>query len=614
MWFPTRVHSHYSLLQSTLKPKNIVKIAKELGYDAVSLTDFCSISGAVKFSQECEANGIKGVLGCEIVVSSGTITLLCKNKDAWVQLLEIVSICNDAENYKKTPTISLDRLSEVISDKNDFICIDGYAGSSLFYEMVEKPKEIYKSSDYNEAGKFLNRDWKSNAVNHISKYRKIFGKDYYLEINRLDAEFPASDLISNCLVELQDSIDFNNIIAGCPVYYGKQKDAIDHQLILCTKMKTTLSKADAVLEKEDNYELTRFFKSNSYHLTEKEKIKESYRKVYVDNVKKINKACEEYTILSAPRLPQFDCPKGLSQIEYVKDLCRQGWRSILADSGKVDKPEDIEKYKNRVLEELEVIEEADLAGYFLIVHDYVNEFRSRGCLVGPGRGSAAGCLVSYLIGITLIDPIEYNLLFSRFYNRARVGSLPDIDIDFPPDVRDDVITYLNDKYGDSKVCQMLTFGRLQGKSALKEVLRVNDSCSFDQMNEITKTLPQEASISDKLEDMDEPSVIRWALENDPDSLREFCWMDDDSLKGDYAKEFEQAMRIEGTFKTQGKHAAGVVVSSVDLDGVCPMVKATRSNEKIAGMEMNDLEAVGAVKFDILGVNLLKKIHETCGAV
>ena len=134
------------------------------------------------------------------------------------------------------------------------------------------------------------------------------------------------------------------------------------------------------------------------------------------------------------------------------------------------------------------------------------------------------------------------------------------------------------------------------------------------MNEITKTLPQEAAISDKLEDMDEPSVIRWALENDPDSLREFCWMDDEGLKGDYAKEFEQAMRIEGTFKTQGKHAAGVVVSSVDLDGVCPMVKATRSNEKIAGMEMNDLEAVGAVKFDILGVNLLKKIHETCGAI
>tara|TARA_R100000808_G_scaffold24749_1_gene58027 strand:- start:844 stop:1686 length:843 start_codon:yes stop_codon:yes gene_type:complete len=194
------------------------------------------------------------------------------------------------------------------------------------------------------------------------------------------------------------------------------------------------------------------------------------------------------------------------------------------------------------------------------------------------------------------------------------ASLPDIDVDFPPDQRENVIIYLKEKYGEDRVCQMLTFGRLQGRSALKEVLRVNESCSFDQMNDITNKIPQEAAISDKLEEMDEPSVIRWALENDPDTLREYCWEEDGELHGDFARDFAQALRIEGTFKTQGKHAAGVVVSSIDLNNLCPMVKETRGNEKIAGMEMGDLEAIGAVKFDILGVNLLKKIHETCGVI
>ena len=261
-------------------------------------------------------------------------------------------------------------------------------------------------------------------------------------------------------------------------------------------------------------------------------------------------------------------------------------------TGKVDEKEDIEIYKERILQELEVIEDADLSGYFLIVADYVNEFRRRGVLVGPGRGSAAGCLISYLIGITLIDPIEYGLIFSRFFNSARKGSLPDIDVDFPPDQRENVIIYLKEKYGEDRVCQMLTFGRLQGRSALKEVLRVNESCSFDQMNDITNKIPQEAAISDKLEEMDEPSVIRWALENDPDTLREYCWEEDGELHGDFARDFAQALRIEGTFKTQGKHAAGVVVSSIDLNNLCPMVKETRGNEKIAGMEMGDLEAIG----------------------
>ena len=211
-----------------------------------------------------------------------------------------------------------------------------------------------------------------------------------------------------------------------------------------------------------------------------------------------------------------------------------------------------------------------------------------------------------------MDPIEFDLLFERFYNAGRNTqdhiSLPDIDIDVPASKRDEVINYIRSKYGTVQVGQMVTFGRLQGRSALKEVLRMNEACSFDEMNVITKSLPHEHEISDLLTDMDEPSVIKWALINQPDILRDYCRIDDSGeLEGEYSKLFEQAMRIEGTFKSQGKHAAGVVISSHNLSDVCPMVRDKKGCEKIAGMEMTDLEAMGHVKFDILGVSLLDKL-------
>jgi len=614
MWFPTRIHSHYSLLQSTLKPKRIVKICKDLGYKTAALTDFASVAGAVKFVQECEKNDIKPILGCEIPLKTSnntTITLICKNEKGWGKLLEIVSVCNDADNFKKHPAIPIDQLFELVDD--NFICIDGYVGSALFNELVEDNKCIYSCSEYDSAGKCLKREYSKDTVVHIATFREKFGDDYYLEINRLDSEtFAATKLVSNCIDEVADSIGFKNLIAGANIYYGEMADSKDHRILLCSKMRTTLNKVNKDLLKEDNYRHIRYFKSNSYYIPSKEEV-QTYSKEQIKAVGEINEKCSDYTILTSPRLPQVET-KSDSQIEELKQICRDGWKNILMPTGKVKDAKNIKIYKDRILQELDVIEDADLAGYFLIVADYVNEFRRRGVLVGPGRGSAAGCLISYLMAITLIDPIEYGLIFSRFFNSARKGSLPDIDIDFPPDQRENVITYLKEKYGHNRVCQMLTFGRLQGRSALKEVLRVNESCSFDQMNDITNKIPQEAAISDKLEEMDEPSVIRWALENDPDTLREYCWEEDGELQGDFAREFAQALRIEGTFKSQGKHAAGVVVSSIDLNNLCPMVKETRGNEKIAGMEMNDLEAIGAVKFDILGVNLLKKIHETCGVV
>jgi DNA polymerase-3 subunit alpha len=401
-------------------------------------------------------------------------------------------------------------------------------------------------------------------------------------------------------------------------YYVNSEDAKLHRILLCSELKTTLPKVNKLIHSgELSKELTHQFTHDDLFIITKDKVSSiiknttSKNKEYIENI--IN-SCEEYDILSKPMLPAFPCPNGKTEEDYLKELCRIGWKNILIDNDKVSKPEDKEKYLERFKEEFDVIKGANLFGYFLIVQDIIQYVNDQGWLSGPGRGSAAGCLISYLIGITKIDPLEFDLLFSRFYNAGRNStdhiSLPDIDMDVPAKRRDEVLLYLKNKYGHEHVSQMITFGRLQGRSAIKEVLRVNEACSFAEMNAITKSIPNEAEISDQLADMDDEdrSIIRWALINNANELRDFCYINEDGkLDGDYAEYFDQAIKIEGTFKTQGKHAAGVVISKYKLSDVCPMVDQRDSSEKIAGLEMSDLESLGHVKFDVLGLSLLDKL-------
>lgn len=434
------------------------------------------------------------------------------------------------------------------------------------------------------------------------------------------------------LPEKYDNIDISkNLISiynapteSMPVsYYTNKEDAKLHRILLCSDMKTTLPKiqkaikpdnrgginVDSKYPKEHMDKLIYFMQDNFYV-----KDKDESKNLDTTKLKEIYEQCEDYDILSKPILPKFSCPNGISEEEYLKELCRKGWKNLLIDGNKVADENSKQKYLDRFKEEFDVIKGANLFGYFLIVQDIIEYVNSRGWMSGPGRGSAAGCLISYLIGITKIDPIEFDLLFARFYNAGRNSadhiSLPDIDMDVPGTKRDDIIAYLKDKYGHDKVSQMLTFGRLQGKSAIKEVLRINEACSFSEMNAISNCIPDEAKISDQLAEMDDEdrSIIRWALINNADDLRDFCKLNEDGLlEGEYAEYFDQAIKIEGTFKTQGKHAAGVVISADPLREVCPMVKQKGSNEKIAGLEMADLEALGHVKFDVLGITLLDKL-------
>jgi DNA polymerase-3 subunit alpha len=397
-------------------------------------------------------------------------------------------------------------------------------------------------------------------------------------------------------------------------YYVERDQAELHRVLICGHLKKTMSQVKRMIRNNtDIADYQIFFECSEFYIKDKMEAAQ----ILVDDPKmdifdEIFDKCENYNILSKPMLPKFPCPIGYSEGEYLVKLCKEGWLELEKD-GTITSDNCVE-YRARYDRELKVIENANLSGYFLIVWDILKFCRDNGWMVGPGRGSAAGCLISYLMQITMIDPIEFNLLFERFYNDGRNTedhvSLPDIDMDVPTGKRDAIIQELKERYGAENVSQMCTFGRLQGRSAIKEVLRVNQACGFGEMNYITKYIPDEAAISDQLAMMDEEdrSIIRWALLNNADDLRDYCHIDDDGeLRGDYSEYFQQAIDMEGTFKTQGKHAAGVVISAQPLHEVCPMVNQKSGGEKIAGLEMNDLEALGHVKFDVLGINLLDKL-------
>jgi DNA polymerase-3 subunit alpha len=391
-------------------------------------------------------------------------------------------------------------------------------------------------------------------------------------------------------------------LALMEVYYAEQKDVILHRISLCSGFKTTLKRAKDV----DMGEHKKFFDSDHYFFHPVHRIIPHQKQYF--GTKQLISELEDYTIFCKPKLPKVDC-EGQTEEEYITQLCRNGWRSKLSHL-KGDKRNE---YADRIKYELSIINGFGLAGYFLIVQDIITHVRNNGWLPGPGRGSAGGCLVSYLLSITEIDPIKYDLLFSRFLNAGRFSkdniSLPDIDMDVPSQYRDQIIDYLKDKYGHSRVFQMITFGRLQGRSVIKEVARIYADLSFSELNEITESLPQEASISDELEEMDIKSVILWTLENKPDKLEKWCKRDKGgNLTGELSDMFDLAIRIEGTFKSQGKHPAGVIISNDDLINDAPLIKDKDGNP-IVGFEMHDLDKVGLTKFDVLGVNLLDKIME-----
>jgi DNA polymerase-3 subunit alpha len=595
-------------LDGLSKPDKIASRCAELEIKSCALTDHGNIAGSVQFFQKMKSNQIKPILGCELYICEqdpsikikenahlSHFLVLAKNLQGWKTLIKIVSESNRPEYFYHKPRLNIDKLSDLLDGNLIGIC--GHLGSTL--------------------ADILLSDQDSSIVNGLSfidRMKDIFGQDnFYLETQLFDKDYLKQQVF------LTDSIrrlsELTKIKAVCTpdAHYVEKDDAIDQRILLCNNLKTTLSDINTKLLNDKEVPMECFFKSEEYYILSPEEIRNLHNTEEIENTIFVDSLIENFDILSSPKLPIFDCPKGFDPDEYLRELCRNGWKNRIVNN--ITK-ENQQVYIDRIKYELDILQGAGLSSYFLIVQDIVNYVRNNEWLPGPGRGSCAGCLVSYLVGITDIDPIRYNLLFERFYNSGRNTkdrvSMPDIDMDVPIDKRDNVLDYIKNKYGNNKVSQMITFNTMKGRGALKDVLRVYGNITFEEMNSITKFIPDEAKIADELQEMKEEtgeaSIIRWALENNVDKLKEWCYISDDgSLSGPLSKRFEQAIRLEGTKSNQSKHAAGVIIGTEDLSSLCPMVYDNKNNQLIAGMEMNDLESLGLIKFDVLGIAYLDKV-------
>jgi DNA polymerase-3 subunit alpha len=616
------------------KAEQIAQRCVDIGASACALTDHGSVSGAVQFSNKMRKAGLKPILGCEMYVARNLrrgedyieidglkrrqayhshLIVLAKNYKGWLDLIQLVSESNNPDYFYRKPRVDEETLGKYGS-RGNLIAFSGHPGSRLFNVMFENGK----AADLSESGcrELLLSDAKKRAVHEAFVLQNLFCKgNFFIEIQAIDQDnIPAAKVSIDILREVSKITDIPSV-ATPDAHYPAKEDALDQRILLCSGIGKTLKDIDALASKGDKVPLGAFFKSRNYYIPEQQEMDAIHTDEEVLNTQRIADMCEDYEIEKAPVLPKFPTPDGMTSEEYLMQLCRQGWETKKAAIKEVCARlgHTFKEYGNRVKTELEVLTGANLSDYFLIVHDVIQEAKKRGEFIGPGRGSAAGSLILYLLEISQVDPIEYGLLFERFYNAGRNTadrvSLPDIDMDFEKNCRMDSVRYCVDRYGKDNVAQMLTFSRLQGKSVLKKVMRIRDVCSFNEVNAMTKYVPQEAEISDKLKDMDQPSILRWTLENRAEEMSQWCTIEEDgTFSGKYAKFFEQAIRIEGTKKNSGKHPAGVVISTVPLSRVCPMVKDPKSKELIAGMEMNDLEALSLVKFDYLGNTALDKMH------
>lgn len=606
---PLHCHSMYSLLDGLSKPSQIAERCVEIGATACALTDHGNIAGAIKFYQQMQKHNIKPILGCEIYLCDQSASIqnkenkelshfivLAKNLKGWQKLISLVSESNRPDFYYHKPRLDLEALGSFCDGNLIGFC--GHLGSLLADKLVVDNKIV--------------PDWKNTGSLLIDKLKDMFGKEnFFLEAQLMDrSNTPIQQELTDTIRQLGKLTD-TRVICTPDAHYVRKEDAVDQRILLCNNLKTTLPEISRKISSNQQIPMGCFFTSDNFHILSQEEINDLHTEEEISNTILISDMCENYDITSRPRLPPFECND--SPDVFLRQLCRNGWRDKIQNN--ISK-EDQQKYVDRIKYELDILQGAGLSSYFLIVQDIVNYVRNNNWLPGPGRGSAAGCLVSYLIGITGIDPIKYNLMFDRFYNSGRNTkdrvSMPDIDVDVPIEKREDVIRYIKDKYGHNQVSQMVTFNTIKGRGAIKDVLRVYGNISFDEMNRITKNIPDEAKIADELQEMKEEtgeaSIIKWSLENESEKLKEWCYIDNNGqIQGPLAKRFEQAIRLEGTKVNQSKHAAGVVIADTNISDICPTVYDTKTKSKIAGMEMEDLENIGVVKFDILGVAMLDKI-------
>lgn len=554
------VHTEYSLLDGSNKIKEYVKRLKELGMDSGAITDHGVMFGVIDFYKEAKAQGIKPILGCEVYVAPNSrfdkeltggedryyhLVLLAENNVGYANLMKIVSR-GFTEGYYYKPRVDM----EVLHTYHEGIialsaCLAG------------------------EVQRYISKGLYEEAKKTALKYEACFGKgNYFLELQ--DHGIPEQKTVNQALLRMSQELSIP-LVATNDIHYTYAEDAEPHDLLLCLQTGKKVTDTDRMRYDGGQYYVKSEMEMRSLF---------PYAQEAIDNTARIADRCNVEIEFGVTKLPKFDVPEGYDSWSYLNKLCFDG----LAERY----PNDDGTLAKKLRYELGVIQKMGYVDYFLIVWDFINWAKNHGIPVGPGRGSAAGSIVSYCLHITNIDPIRYSLLFERFLNPERV-SMPDIDIDFCYERRQEVIDYVSEKYGSDKVVQIVTFGTLAAKGVIRDVARVLD-LPYNFADSISKMIPNELNIT-----------LERALELNPE-LRKLYEQDE---QVHYL--IDMCKRLEGLPRHTSMHAAGVVICQKPADEFVPLSRGS-DGSITTQFTMTTIEELGLLKMDFLGLRTLTVIH------
>ncbi len=554
------VHTEYSLLDGSCKIKELIGRAKELGMKNLAITDHGNMYGVIDFYRAAKDAGINPVIGCEVYVAPGSrfdrevskgeerynhLVLLAENNQGYANLMKIVSL-GFTEGFYYKPRVDY----EVLEKYHEGIialsaCLAGVVASNLHRGMYEQAKK------------------------EVLRLSGIFGPEhFYLEMQ--DHGIADQQTVNQGLLRMSQETGLA-LVATNDVHYIMDTDAEAHDILLCIQTKKLVKDQDRMR-----------YEGGQYYLKSEDEMKQlfPYALQALENTEKIASRCHVEITFGEYKLPQFDVPQGYTAEAYLEKLCREGLASRYGGQAAL--------HGERLEKEMEVIRTMGFVDYFLIVWDFIRFARERGISVGPGRGSAAGSIVAYALGITNIDPIRYNLLFERFLNPERI-TMPDIDIDFCYERRPEVIDYVMEKYGKDHVVQIVTFGTLAARGVIRDVGRVLD-LPYNYVDVIAKAVPMELGIT-----------IEKALKHNPE-LKSIYDTDEQAKNL-----IDMSKRLEGLPRHTSMHAAGVLISPKPVDEYVPLSKAA-DGTVTTQYTMTTLEELGLLKMDFLGLRTLTVIQ------
>ncbi len=580
---PLHNHSDYSLLDGASQVPKIVERANQLGMKSIALTDHGVMYGVLELVKCCKKYGIKPIIGNEMYIINGSIDDPQPKKEKRYHLVVLAKNHTGYKNLVKLTTLSH---------------LNGMRGRGIFSRpcidkrLLEKYKEgliISTACLGGEIPQAILKERFDIAESTAKWYKKIFGEDFYLEVQ--DHGSIEDRIVNVEIIRIGKKLGIK-VIATNDAHYISNKDVGAHDALLCVLTGKLISD-----QKRLRYTGTEYIKGESEMLNLfRDHIDFEIIKETIENTNEISNKVEEFELFGEYRMPKYPLLEDKKAIEFLKCVSEEGLKQRL-NKDVFDEIND--DYKNRLYSELEIIEDMGFPDYFLVVWDYIKFARDNSIPVGPGRGSAAGSLVAYSLQITNIDPVKHGLLFERFLNPAR-KSMPDIDTDFCIDRRNEVIDYVTDRYGEEKVAQIITFNKMTSKAVLKDVARVLD-IPYGEADKLAKLIPVVRGKPYKLNEMIDKNTPS------PEFLEKYT--NDSRVK----KWIDLAIRIEGTNKTYGVHAAGVVISSEPLDNLVPLQR-NNDGQIITQYSMDDIESLGLLKMDFLGLKNLTMLNKTVSLI